>query len=140
MSEDIPTEKEIKASAEVTPKDTPKKKKEITMSGKGDKPRPRSTSHHEFARKWDKAFGKKEILDETLGKEISEELDKEILDDVGKVLRESAELASESVIIPTASNIEEISKRIKKKNPCRDIDLTPHNSVEAEIAKIKDAE
>ena len=60
MSEDIP--KEIKASTEVTPKDTPKKKKEITMSGKGDKPRPYSTSQEEYARKWDKAFGKQKCI------------------------------------------------------------------------------
>ena len=56
-TEDVP--KEIKASTEDTPKkDTPKKKKEITMAGKGDKPRPCSTSQEEYARKWDKAFGK----------------------------------------------------------------------------------
>ena len=124
-TEDVP--KEIKASTEDTPKKDTPKKKEITMAGKGDKPRPYSTSQEEYARKWDKAFGKKEKVE----------------DEADKVLKRAAEMASESVYIPIS--IEEISERIKEKNPCRDIkidsvNLLNDNTLEAEIAKMKDSE
>ena len=50
-------------------KNTPKQN-----SGKGDKLRPHSVSQAEFNRKWEKAFGKKEIKDEKKGKLSKEEI------------------------------------------------------------------
>ena len=123
-TEDVP--KEIKASTDSTDtkKDTPIKKKEITMAGKGDKPRPYSTSQEEFARKWEMAFGT----------QIKDEIDK---DNVDRVLREVAENASESVYIPKGKNIKEIVKDIEEKN---EVHLLNDNTLEAEIAKMKDKE
>ena len=54
---------------------------------KGDKPRPMTVSYSEYGDNWNKAFGDKKILDETLGKEISEELDNEIIKEIEKIKR-----------------------------------------------------
>ena len=78
MSFEIPKSDET-TDEKVTPKEnntdvTDKKNTPKQNSGKGDKLRPHSVSQAEFNRKWEKAFGKKEIKDEKKGKLSKEEI------------------------------------------------------------------
>jgi hypothetical protein len=83
---------------------------------KGSKPRPMTVSYKEYVNKWEKVFG-----------------DKTKKDRVDEVLKEVAENAFESMIVPENLSIEEISERIKKNN----IELLNDRSLEYELERMK---